>query len=102
MVKTVLFVLAAVLFLAAAASAKIGGGDILFTPLGAANVLYSHELHVVGKGLRCSDCHYRLYNTNEARKASTMADMQKGYSCGACHNGTRAFDVKANCNKCHL
>jgi c(7)-type cytochrome triheme protein len=30
-----------------------------------------------------------------------MADMQKGFSCGACHNGTRAFSVKANCSRCH-
>lgn len=101
MKKELSFVLASILFLVAAASAKVGGGDILFTPPGAANVLYSHELHVA-KGLKCSDCHYRLFNTNEARKSVTMADMGKGYSCGACHNGVRAFEVKANCSKCHL
>jgi c(7)-type cytochrome triheme protein len=30
-----------------------------------------------------------------------MADMESGQSCGACHNGTRAFAVKTGCPRCH-
>jgi c(7)-type cytochrome triheme protein len=29
-----------------------------------------------------------------------MADMEKGKSCGACHNGIKAFAL-AECSKCH-
>jgi c(7)-type cytochrome triheme protein len=29
-----------------------------------------------------------------------MKDMEAGKSCGACHNGTKAFAVK-DCAKCH-
>ena len=29
-----------------------------------------------------------------------MADMEKGKSCGACHDGKTAFDVKS-CITCH-
>ena len=43
----------------------------------------------------------RLYITKEKHKKVTMAQMQKGQSCGACHNGKRAFDVKGNCDNCH-
>lgn len=36
----------------------------------------------------------------------TMEQMYRtasgtGIGCGKCHNGTKAFDVKANCSKCH-
>jgi c(7)-type cytochrome triheme protein len=27
--------------------------------------------------------------------------MEKGRSCGACHDGKAAFSVKANCASCH-
>ncbi len=32
-----------------------------------------------------------------------MAEMEKGLSCGACHNGKKAFSVAAekDCSKCH-
>ena len=30
-----------------------------------------------------------------------MKEMQKGKSCGACHNGKTAFSVKGDCTKCH-
>lgn len=92
---------AAVLLLGASGAwAKIGGGDISFSPAGAAGVVYSHETHIRA-GLKCSDCHYHIFNTKEGRQDITMAQMEKGFFCGACHNGTRAFDLKSNCAKCH-
>jgi c(7)-type cytochrome triheme protein len=30
-----------------------------------------------------------------------MAEMEKGKSCGACHDGKTAFATTANCAKCH-
>ena len=30
-----------------------------------------------------------------------MAEMEKGKSCGACHDDRTAFTVKANCSRCH-
>ena len=30
-----------------------------------------------------------------------MADMEKGKTCGACHNGNKAFTVAGNCGNCH-
>lgn len=92
---------AAVVLLSASVSwAKIGGGDISFDPEGAARVVYSHETHVRA-GLKCSECHYQIFNTKEARQNITMAQMEKGFFCGMCHNGKRAFDLKTNCVKCH-
>ena len=82
---------------------KIGGGDVTYRPSGADTVIYSHDTHLQ-KGLRCSDCHYALYSTTGGHmKKVTMQEMDKGQSCGACHNGQKAFDVKDknNCKKCH-
>jgi len=91
----------AVLLAPCHAWAKVGGGDIVFRPDGAGNVTYSHDEHVGKFGVKCGECHYKVYTTVEGHRKATMADMQKGLSCGACHDGKRAFTVKANCEKCH-
>ena len=33
---------------------KVGGGDLTFTPKNAAPVVFSHEKHVNGQGLKCT------------------------------------------------
>lgn len=100
MKRAVVFALAACLCAASAAWGKVGGGDITFAVTGASDVVYSHEFHV-SKNLKCTDCHYQIFNMREEVRKWTMADMAKGKSCGACHNGSKAFDVKGNCARCH-
>jgi c(7)-type cytochrome triheme protein len=90
-----------VMVLAATAWGKVGGGDVTFTLTGASNVNFSHDAHITKYKQKCGDCHYRIYTTTVQRKDVTMAQMQKGQSCGVCHDGQRAFDVKGSCNKCH-
>ncbi len=94
-------VLVICLVAAPAAWGKVGGGDIKFSPSGAENVVYSHDFHVTKAGLKCTDCHYKIFQMAHLEKQATMVEMQSGKSCGACHNGQKAFDVKANCTKCH-
>ncbi len=89
------------LLAASAAWGKVGGGDITFSVTGASDVVYSHEFHIAKAGLKCTDCHYQIFNMREEVRRWTMADMVKGKSCGACHNGQRAFAVQENCTKCH-
>jgi len=79
----------------------VGGGDIIFKIKRAGDVTFSHDSHVSNAGLQCTDCHDSLYITKEKHRKVTMAQMQKGQSCGACHNAKKAFDVKANCSNCH-
>ncbi len=99
--KSILVIIAACLFITTAALAKVGGGDITFSVQGAANVVYSHDMHVTRAGLKCADCHYKIFKMGKMQNQATMADMQNGISCGACHNGQKAFTVKGNCNRCH-
>ncbi len=83
---------------------KVGGGDLTFTPKDARPVVFSHEKHVSDKGLKCTGCHYQIFEMQKG--ASTTMDMsklKKGDMCGKCHNGQKSFDVKdpKNCEKCH-
>ncbi len=97
-------ILAVVVLTAVTASiafAKVGGGDILFPVKGAANVTFNHDRHLAIARLTCTDCHASLYITREKHKKVSMARMGKGLSCGACHNGKKAFDVKSKCDTCH-
>ena len=66
-------------------------------------VTFSHEFHTEKKGLACKECHPALFKMKKGGDTLTMAAMNDGKNCGACHNGTKAFDVKSadSCPKCH-
>lgn len=85
----------------AVAFAVVGGGDVEFQVTGAGPVVFSHERHVSSHFLACTDCHASPFVTKAQRKPVTMDQMAKGLSCGACHDGKRAFSVKENCQLCH-
>jgi c(7)-type cytochrome triheme protein len=84
--------------------AVIGGGDIIFQVDGMASVLFSHDSHVGKAKLKCAACHPALYKNRTQHIVVGMANMQKGKSCGACHDGKKAFGVveKKDCEKCHV
>ena len=66
------------------------------------DVKFSHPFHL--EMFKCADCHTKLFAYKAGAKHFSMADMEKGSSCGACHNkGKDAFSVatEADCNKCH-
>jgi c(7)-type cytochrome triheme protein len=67
--------------------------------LDAGNCTFSHTVHL---GMyKCGECHPGIYLPGKGNKVATMTDMEKGASCGACHDGKTAFTVKENCDKCH-
>lgn len=73
--------------------------DITFRIKDAGIVNFSHVRHK--SNFSCSDCHNTIFGTGVSATRFTMADMEKGKSCGACHDGKTAFGVKQNCGKCH-
>jgi len=85
---------------AGSAPAMVGGGDITMKSKGG-DVVFSHNQHVSVAGLGCKECHTKLYLDTRKHKKVTMKAMQKGKSCGACHDGKKAFSVKGDCAKCH-
>lgn len=99
--RMVLFIMSLVILVAAPVLAAVGGGDIILKGDGGGPVVFSHDRHVADAGLKCQECHTKLYLDSKQHKPATMAEMEKGKSCGACHDGKVAFSVKGDCNKCH-
>ena len=76
--------------------------DITFTTKDAGKVVFSHKTHLGRKtrttsNFSCKTCHE---SSKLNTRHYTMAEMDKGKSCGACHNGKGAFKV-GECVKCH-
>ena len=68
-------------------------------------VVFSHQTHVaVQAKTDCTACHPKLapiVKTKAARRDPiTHAKMEKGISCGACHNGKAAHGFD-DCSSCH-
>jgi c(7)-type cytochrome triheme protein len=95
--------LTASLVMASTALAVTGGGDIIFKTEGMTDALFSHDYHVGPAKKKCSECHYQIYTTRAQHKTVGMDGMRKGKSCGACHDGKKAFGVtdKQDCKRCH-
>jgi c(7)-type cytochrome triheme protein len=94
--------MAGLMGLTASSASALELKDISFKTKGAGTVLFSHSKHLAKKSPRgtpafsCAVCH----EGNKTRKRYTMADMYKGKSCGACHNGKQTFDIH-ECSTCH-
>jgi c(7)-type cytochrome triheme protein len=88
------------LLLSSFAFAKVGGGDILFK-VKTGNVTFRHDSHVNSAGLACQECHDKPYLSVSQHKKVSMKEMEKGKSCGTCHDGKKAFSVKGSCQDCH-
>ena len=97
------FMLLSFMPLSAFSGDKVGGGDLTFTPKNARNVVFSHNIHVTVKGLKCTGCHYQVFQMTKGSYKMDMSKMTKGDFCGKCHNGQKSFDVKdpKNCERCH-
>lgn len=66
----------------------------------AGEATFSHEFHT--QAYKCVDCHTKVFPFRSGALKTSMADMEKGKSCGTCHNkGKDAFSVQEDCGKCH-
>jgi len=74
--------------------------NVSYTVKGLGTVEFSHAHHISKTGGACKACHNGSIITGK-EKAVTMAEMEKGRTCGSCHNGKRTFAVTANCDRCH-
>jgi len=101
LLSTVFVLLAAVLF-AGSALAVLPGKTVEFEAKGAPKVIFDGKVHA-DKGLKCNDCHTKIFQMRKGADKMSMADINAGKFCGECHNGTKAFKSgdSANCAKCH-
>jgi len=65
-------------------------------------VIFDGKVHA-DKGVKCTECHVKIFKMKKGTAAMKMADLHAGKFCGECHNGSRAFktDDQANCGRCH-
>lgn len=69
-------------------------------------VTFRHDSHVDAARPDCTTCHPTLFPilkrtaTSAAPAAIRHADMQKGKSCGSCHDGKSAHGLD-DCGTCH-
>lgn len=101
--KTVLLV--TILFLVAfvgSAFAVPAGKTVDFDGGAAGKVTFDGKVHA-DKGLKCGDCHTKIFKMKKGADKMTMADINAGKFCGTCHNGEKSFKSSdaANCGKCH-
>ena len=102
--KRLLFISAALIFIATSAFSRGLQDKVTISSEATGPIEFSHYLHLEKVGKNCPSCHNTLFNIDPAkpRLSATMKAMEeKAVSCGACHNGTRAFSVKGDCAKCH-
>ncbi len=83
--------------------AAVGPGKTLtWAGGGKGRVLFEGSEHAE-KGYTCKDCHPGLFSMKKGSAAITMAALDAGRFCGACHNGAIAFSTKdaKKCHECH-
>ena len=75
---------------------------VLYQTESAGTIEFSHFNHLEAVGKNCPSCHNKIFHIDRSKnKPHTMAEMEKGKSCGACHNGNKAFSVAEDCSACH-
>ena len=100
-----IFAVSAVLMLSIGNAMAVPAGKTIefASPMG--KVTFDGKSHA-DKGAKCADCHTKpkLFEMKKGKDKLTMAAMNEGKFCGACHDGKKAFSVKApaDCAKCHI
>jgi len=77
------------------------GMTIEFTKSPMGKVVLDGNTHPA-KGIMCDDCHPKVFEQKKGAATITMPDHEGGKFCFTCHNGTKAWASKDNCNKCHV
>lgn len=101
--KIVVWVMALVVSIIFAGSAMaVPAGKTVDWDSAAGKVVFDGKAHA-DKGLKCNDCHGKIFKMKKGSAEMTMESLNKGKFCGECHNGTKAFktDDPQACAKCH-
>jgi len=92
----------ALAFISSEGFAVSSGKTAEFKDGSAGKVVFSGTVHAE-KGLKCMDCHPKIFPMKKTTEELKMSDLNAGKYCGECHNGKRAFSTNnpADCSKCH-
>jgi len=90
---------ALVVLLAATQAVAVTAGKSVEWNTSMGKVVFKGDDHA-GKGLKCAECHPKIFKMKKDAADMKMADLNAGKFCGECHNGKRAFKT-TSCAKCH-
>jgi c(7)-type cytochrome triheme protein len=92
----------ALVFVSSKGFAVPSGKTIEFKDGSVGKVVFSGNTHAE-KGLKCMECHPKIFPMKRTTEELKMSDLNSGKYCGACHNGKKAFTTNnsGNCSKCH-
>jgi len=78
------------------------GKTVEYAGGGAGKIVFNGSVHA-NKGLGCNDCHPSPFQMRKGSTEIKMEAVSRHKSCGACHDGSKAFKAedKNNCAKCH-
>ena len=102
--KKLLILMAIALICGVTAAVAVPPGQTLnFDKSAMGNVEFSGTIHSEA-GIKCQECHNpdMFPKMKKGTVEITMAKIYAGELCGKCHNGTRAFEAKKSCNRCHV
>jgi len=92
-----------VFFVSATLALAVGPGKMIEfknSPMG--TVKFDGEIHKKAAE-NCKVCHNdgMFPKMKQGTVKITMEQIYAGKLCGTCHNGKKAFEAKANCQRCH-
>ncbi|TGU73964.1 MULTISPECIES: cytochrome c3 family protein [Geomonas] len=100
MKKITMMAAALVVVMAAAQAMAVPAGKSVEWNTAMGKVTFKGDDHA-GKGLKCNECHSKIFKMKKGAAQMKMADINAGKYCGECHNGKKAFKPAGNCAKCH-
>lgn len=96
---TGLLTIAVIAAFVSSAMAVPSGKTLEYEGGGTGKVIFDGKVHA-DKGLKCNDCHTKIFQMKKGTAKLNMADLNAGKYCGVCHNGTKSFKT-VNCARCH-
>lgn len=101
--NVVILIVTVLLIGSGSAFAVSGGKTIEFKGSSMGTVKFDGEVHKKA-GATCKECHNDgvFPKMKQGTVKITMEQIYAGKLCGVCHNGKKAFEAKANCQRCHL
>jgi len=91
-------------FLASGVALAVSSGKTIeFTASPLGTVTFNGDSHKKAAA-SCKECHSEgiFPKMKQGSVKITMSDIVAGKYCGVCHNGIKAFEAKANCERCHI
>lgn len=102
--RKIICLVAVVLFASAGVALAVSANKtIQFNDSSMGTVTFDGKLHK-DAGATCKECHNdgMFPKMKQGTVKITMDEIYAGKLCGVCHDGKKAFEAKANCNRCHV